>query len=256
MDSAIGLSLMIAIGPDDFAEMLAGFRAMDEHFLTAPLERNLPVLLGLLGIWYGDFFGFETHAVLPYSQELSRFPAYLQQLEMESNGKRVDVEGRTVDFATTPALWGGTGTPGQHAFHQWLHQGTETAACDFIVAARPMGKRLDDHQRLLAHACAQSEALMNGIDRPEAHRACPGGRVSTTIVMPALDAWNLGALLAIYEHKVFAQARIWGINPFDQWGVERGKELAGALLPAVSGGETPPGTDESTVASLGHLRDG
>jgi glucose-6-phosphate isomerase len=173
--------------------------------------------------------------VLPYAARLAGLPAYVQALEMESNGKRVDRDGGELDFATAPVVFGAEGTPGQHAFHQWLHQGSDAVSCDFIVAARAMGTDAERHARLLAHAVAQSEALMNGLEAPEPWRACPGARASTTIVMPALDPYHLGSLLALYEHKVFAQGAIWGINSFDQWGVELGKQIAGALLPAVRG---------------------
>jgi glucose-6-phosphate isomerase len=173
--------------------------------------------------------------VLGYASRLGSLPAFLQQLEMESNGKRVDRDGAAVDFPTGPVVWGGTETPGQHAFHQWLHQGTDAAACDFIVVAQPMGSRAAHHEILLANACAQSEALMMGVEAPEPWRTCPGDRVSTTIVLPRLDALALGALLAIYEHKVFVQATVWGTNPFDQFGVELGKTIAGRILPAVRG---------------------
>jgi glucose-6-phosphate isomerase len=174
--------------------------------------------------------------VLPYGSRFAALPAYLQALEMESNGKRVDREGASLDFATAPVVWGGEGTPGQHAFHQWLHQGTDAVSCDFIVAARPMGADAARHARLLAHAAAQSEALMMGTDASEApHRACPGGRASTTIVLPALDPMHFGSLLALYEHKVYSQGAIWGIDSFDQWGVELGKRIAGTIAPGPAG---------------------
>jgi glucose-6-phosphate isomerase len=175
--------------------------------------------------------------VLSYASRLASLPAYLQQLEMESNGKRVGAAGERLDFETCPVVWGGTETPGQHAFHQWLHQGTGIASCDFIVVARAMGAAVSHHEILLANACAQSEALMNGLASSDPHRACPGDRVSTTFVMPRLDAYNLGALLAIYEHKVYVQGTIWGINSFDQFGVELGKTIAAQILPAVRGAE-------------------
>jgi glucose-6-phosphate isomerase len=235
--SAVGLPLAIGVGMQRFERLLAGAHAADLAFRSDPLERNVPALLGLVGVWNRNAFGAASHAVLSYASRLESLPAYLQQLEMESNGKRVDRDGKPVDFATCPVVWGGTETPGQHAFHQWLHQGTDPASCDFIVVARSMGARREHHEILLAHACAQSEALMEGLATPQTHRACPGDRVSTTIVLPALDAWHLGALLACYEHKVFVQGVIWGINSFDQWGVELGKTIAGQILPAVRGRE-------------------
>jgi glucose-6-phosphate isomerase len=196
----------------------------------------VPALLALVGIWNRNALAAASHAVLSYAARLKSLPAYLQQLEMESNGKRVDRDGDPVDFGTCPVVWGGTETPGQHAFHQWLHQGTDAASCDFIVIARAMGRHQAHHEILLAHACAQSEALMEGLATPQTYKACPGDRVSTTFVLPALDAFHLGALLAIYEHKVFVQGIVWGINSFDQWGVELGKTIAGQILPAVRGG--------------------
>jgi glucose-6-phosphate isomerase len=235
--SAVGLAAACAMGPDRFGQFLAGGREIDLHFASAEPEKNLPVLMALIGAWNVNFLGCATHAVLPYSNGLRLLPAYLQQLEMESNGKRVTVEGEAVDFQTCPVIWGGTETPGQHAFHQWLHQGTDKASCDFIVVARAMGRERAHHEMLLANACAQSQALMTGVAADEPWRACPGDRVSTTFVLPELDAFHLGALLAIYEHKVFAQGVIWGIDSFDQWGVELGKTIAGRILPAVRGGE-------------------
>jgi glucose-6-phosphate isomerase len=197
----------------------------------------VPALVGLVGVWNRNALGCATHAVLSYASRLEHLPQYLQQLEMESLGKRVDREGRAISFPTCPVVWGGVGTPGQHAFHQWLHQGTDAVSCDFIVSARPMGRHAAHHEILLAHALAQSEALMEGSATPESHRACPGDRPSTTFVLPQLDAHALGALLAIYEHKVFTEAVVWGLNPFDQFGVELGKTIAGRILPAVRGEE-------------------
>ena len=237
MDSAIGLSLMIAIGPDGFREMLAGFRAMDEHFLRTPLDRNLPVLMALLGVWYGNCFGFETHAVLPYSQELSRFPAYLQQLDMESNGKSVRLDGSRVTYDTGPIVWGTAGTNGQHAYYQLLHQGTRIVPADligFVNATTEIG----DHQDLLmANLFAQAEALAFGRTREEveaagtpAHqvsaRVFEGNRPTSVLLADKLTPRLLGTLVALYEHKVFVQGVIWGIDSFDQWGVELGKVLA------------------------------
>jgi glucose-6-phosphate isomerase len=233
--SAVGLPLAIGVGMQRFEQLLAGAHAADLAFRSDPLERNVPALLGLIGIWNRNAYGAATHAVLSYASRLESLPAYLQQLEMESNGKRVDRDGNPLDFATCPVVWGGTGTPGQHAFHQWLHQGTDPVACDFIVVAKSMGSHREHHEILLAHACAQSEALMEGLATPQTHKACPGDRVSTTIVLPSLDARHLGALLACYEHKVFVQGVIWGINSFDQWGVELGKTIAGRVLPAMRG---------------------
>jgi glucose-6-phosphate isomerase len=233
--SSVGLPVAIAVGMPVFDRMLAGAHAADLEFRSRALEHNAPALLGLVGIWNRDALGMATHAVLSYASRLESLAAYLQQLEMESNGKRVTAEGEPVDFETCPVIWGGTETPGQHAFHQWLHQGTDKASCDFIVVARPMGRERSHHEILLANACAQSEALMSGVAAAESHRACPGERVSTTFVLPELDAFHLGALLAIYEHKVFVQASVWGINPFDQWGVELGKKIAGQVLPALRG---------------------
>ena len=242
--SSVGLPIVIAIGMAGFERLLAGAHAVDLEFRSNPIERNVPALLALIGIWNRNARGAASHVVLPYASRLEALPQYLQQLEMESNGKRVSADGEALDFATAPALWGGIGTPGQHAFHQWLHQGTDAFSCDFIVVARAMAGDATRHARLLAHACAQSEALMDGIDAAEPHRACPGERASTTIVMPSLDAFHLGSLIALYEHKVFAQAAVWGINAFDQWGVELGKTIAGRILPALQGApaEVEPAT--------------
>jgi glucose-6-phosphate isomerase len=237
--SSVGLPVAIAVGMAKFEQMLAGAHAADLQFRSDPLEHNVPALLGLIGVWNRNALGAPGHAVLSYASRLESLPAYLQQLEMESNGKRVDVDGAPVDFHTAPVVWGGTETPGQHAFHQWLHQGTQSATCDFIVVARAMGEKSIHHEILLSHACAQSEALMNGIATPDPHRACPGERVSTTFVLPQLDAYHLGALLAIYEHKVYVQATLWGINAFDQFGVELGKTIAAQVLPAVRGANVP-----------------
>ncbi len=241
-DSAIGLSLMIAIGPDRFAEMLAGFHAMDEHFRRAPIESNLPMLLGLIGLWYDDFFRAETLAVLPYSQYLTHLPAYLQQLDMESNGKSVTRDGEPVATQTGPIVWGQAGTNGQHAYYQLIHQGTKLIPCDFIGvvrAAEPLG----EHQDLLvANLLAQPEALAFGKTRDEviadgvdpdqvAHRVFAGNHPSTVIVLPELTPHTLGQLIALYEHKVFTQGAVWNINSFDQWGVELGKQLAQRIVP-------------------------
>jgi glucose-6-phosphate isomerase len=231
--SSVGLPVAIALGMPRFEQLLAGAHADDLELRSNPLERNVPVLLALAGIWNRNALGAPSHAVLAYAARLENFTAYLQQLEMESCGKRVDAQGNLLDVATSPVIWGGTGTIGQHAYHQWLHQGTDLVSCDFVVVARPLGGNAAHHEILLAHACAQSEALMSGNATPETHRACPGNRPSTTLVLPRLDPFHLGALIAIYEHKVFAQATIWGIDAFDQWGVELGKTIAGQVLPAL-----------------------
>ncbi|MFI5054709.1 MAG: glucose-6-phosphate isomerase, partial [Acidimicrobiia bacterium] len=236
-DSAIGLSLMLAIGAEQFTEMLAGFHSIDEHFRTAPFEANIPALMGLLGIWYDDCFGAQTQAVLPYSHYLSRFPAYLQQLEMESNGKSVDLDGNPVGMETGEIVWGEPGTNGQHAFYQLIHQGTLLIPCDFIGFVHA-NHEVGDHQNLLmANLFAQTEALAFGKTREEveaegvpghqvAHRTFPGNRPTTTILVDRLTPFTLGQLVALYEHKVFTMGTIWGINSFDQWGVELGKKLA------------------------------
>jgi glucose-6-phosphate isomerase len=255
MDSAIGLSLMLAIGPDDFREMLAGFRAMDDHFLHAPLERNLPVLMALLGIWYGNGFGFETHAVLPYSQELSRFPAYLQQLDMESNGKSVRLDGKRVTYDTGPIVWGTAGTNGQHAYYQLLHQGTRIVPADLIGFVNPTTE-IGDHQDLLmANLFAQAEAMAFGKTREEVvadgvpehqveARVFEGNRPTSVILADRLSPRMLGSLVALYEHKVFTQGVIWGVGTFDQWGVELGKVLATRIAAEL--------TDRSEDVSASH----
>jgi glucose-6-phosphate isomerase len=244
-DSAIGLSLMIAIGPQQFREMLAGFHAMDEHFRTAPFERNLPVLLGLLGIWYNNFFGAETVAILPYDYYLGRLSSYLQQLDMESDGKHVDLDGRQVDYQTGPIIWGQPGTNGQHAFYQLIHQGTKLIPCDFIgfyEALNPLGPH---HDLLMANFFAQTEALAMGKTAEEVaadgipafqvpHRTFEGNHPTNTILAQRLTPEILGKLIALYEHKVFVQGTIWQINSFDQWGVELGKVLANRIIPELS----------------------
>jgi glucose-6-phosphate isomerase len=236
--SSVGLPLAIGIGMPRFEQLLAGAHAADLAFRSDPLERNVPALAALVGVWNRNALGAATLAVLPYASRLESLPAYLQQLEMESNGKRVDANGDPLEHASCPVVWGGVGTPGQHAFHQWLHQGTDAVACDFIVVAQAMGATREHHEILLAHALAQSEALMEGLATPQTHKACPGDRPSTTYVLPSLDAFHLGALLAIYEHKVFAQGVLWGIDSFDQWGVELGKTIAGRILPALRGADS------------------
>ncbi|APV50001.1 glucose-6-phosphate isomerase [Betaproteobacteria bacterium GR16-43] len=253
--SEVGLPVAIAIGMPAFERLLAGAHAVDLEFRSTPLERNAPALLALFAIWNRNALGCASHAVLPYGARLAGLPPYVQALEMESNGKRVDLEGRTVDFATAPVVVGGEGTPGQHAFHQWLHQGTDAVSTDFVVVARPMGTDGDRHARLVAHAAAQSEALMNGVEAKEPWITCPGGRASTTVVLPALDPYHLGSLLALYEHKVFAEGALWGINSFDQWGVELGKRIAGAILPAARGsGEAPDPATRHLLAIIHKLQ--
>ena len=264
--SAIGLSLMVAIGPDRFEELLAGFHAIDEHFRTTPFERNLPVLLGLLGVWYINFFGAETHAVLPYNQYLERFPAYLQQLDMESNGKSVTLDGTPVTVPTGPVVWGEPGTNGQHAFYQLLHQGTRLIPCDFLGFCRPAEQLGDHHDLLMANLFAQTEALAFGKSREEVeaegvapalapHRSFPGNRPTSTILAPELTPWVLGQLTALYEHKVFTQGAIWGINSFDQWGVELGKVLATRIAAELAAGDAgAPAHDSSTTALIGRYR--
>jgi glucose-6-phosphate isomerase len=253
--SAVGLAVALAIGMDAFEALLAGAHAMDEHFRTAPLERNLPVLLALLGIWYVNFHGAQAHAVLPYAEDLRELPAYLQQLEMESNGKRVDREGREVGYATCPVIWGASGTNGQHAFHQLLHQGTLLVPCDFIVSAHPAAGEDDEaHRLLVANALAQSAALMGGKADASPHRAFPGNRPSTTLLVDRLEPRTLGALLALYEHKVFVQGIVWQVASFDQWGVELGKVIAKSLQPALGGAPLAAGIDGSTAALVARLR--
>jgi glucose-6-phosphate isomerase len=266
LTSAIGLSLMLAVGPERFREMLAGFRAMDEHFRSAPHARNLPVLLGLLGIWYGDFLGAQTLAVLPYDQYLARLPAYLQQLEMESNGKRVDRQGRPLTCQTAPIVWGEPGTNGQHAFFQLLHQGTRLVPCDFIGFCRSLNPLGDHHDLLMANFLAQTEALAFGRTLEEVvaagvspeqapHRSFPGNRPSNTILAESLTPATLGALVALYEHKVFVQGTIWQVNSFDQWGVELGKALAAGIAPELASPDEPPlAHDGSTNALIRRYR--
>jgi glucose-6-phosphate isomerase len=255
MWSAIGLSLMLAIGPDGFRAMLAGAHELDRHFRTAPFARNLPVLLALIGLWYDNFFGAETYAVLPYSQYLARLPAYLQQLDMESNGKSVDLGGRAVDYQTGPIVWGAAGTNGQHAFYQLLHQGTKLVPADFIGFCRPLDEVGDHHTLLAANLFAQTEALAFGGTAPDPARSFEGNRPTNTILADRLTPATLGALVALYEHKVFVQGVIWGINSFDQWGVELGKVLATRIVPELAAAEAPPlAHDSSTNALLRRFR--
>ncbi len=252
-DSAIGLSLMVAIGPERFREMLAGFHDIDEHFRETPFERNLPVLLGLLGVWYDDFLGAQTHAVLPYSDYLQRFPAYLQQLDMESNGKSVDKAGERVDWETGPIVWGQPGTNGQHAFYQLIHQGTKLVPCDFIGFTQPIEEVGDHHDLLAANLFAQTEALAFGQHNDEPHRNFVGNHPTNTILAPKLTPRTLGQLVATYEHKVFTQGAIWGINSFDQWGVELGKKLAQRIAPELTS-DAPLTHDSSTNALIRRYR--
>ena len=261
MDSAIGLSTMLAIGPDNFRAMLEGFHEMDEHFRTAPFERNLPVLMGLLSIWYNDFFGAQTVAVLPYEQYLKRFPAYLQQLTMESNGKHVTWDGVAVDYDTGPIYWGEPGTNGQHSFYQLIHQGTRLIPCDFIAFNRTLNPLGRHHDILLANVFAQTEALAFGKTARQVkaegtpdwlvpHRLFEGNRPSNTIMLDALTPAALGKLVALYEHSVFTQGTIWQVDSFDQWGVELGKALAQRIIPELEGGTEPKLKHDSSTNAL------
>ena len=261
MDSAIGLSTMLAIGPERFRALLGGFHRMDEHFRTAPFERNLPVLMALLAIWYNDFFGTQTVAVLPYEQYLKRFPAYLQQLTMESNGKRVTLDGAVVNYDTSPIYWGEPGTNGQHSFYQLIHQGTRLIPCDFIAFGRaltPLGRH---HDILMANVFAQAEALAFGKTAAEVkaegvpdwlvpHQVFEGNRPSNTILAPQLTPETLGALIALYEHSVFTQGAIWNIGPFDQWGVQLGKVLAQRIVPELESRTPPPLKHDNSTNNL------
>jgi glucose-6-phosphate isomerase len=261
MDSAIGLSTMVAIGPENFHDMLNGFYEMDEHFRTTPFERNLPVLMGLLSIWYNDFFGAQTVAVLPYEQYLKRFPAYLQQLTMESNGKHVTLAGKNVARDTSPIYWGEPGTNGQHSFYQLIHQGTRLIPCDFIAFAEPLNALGRHHDMLIANVCAQTEALAFG-KTPEQvqaestpkwlvpHRVFEGNRPSNTILAKRLTPDILGKLVALYEHSVFAQGAIWNIDSFDQWGVELGKVLAQRIIPEIESKAEPMLAHDSSTNNL------
>ena len=255
VDSAIGLSVMILIGPERFREFLDGFRVVDEHFATAPLDRNAPVLMAMIGILNSNVLGRDTKAVLPYSQELARFPAYLQQLDMESNGKRVDLNGHPVEGDTGPIVWGEPGTNGQHAFYQLLHQGTRVVPVDFIGFARPNHPYGHHHDLLMANLFAQAEALAFGrTNAEEPHRHFPGDRPSTMILADRLTPAVLGQLIALYEHIVFVQGVIWEINSFDQWGVELGKELANRITPELTGEPDPSAHDASTNAAIAWYR--
>jgi glucose-6-phosphate isomerase len=267
--SAIGLPIAIAVGFDNFSAFLNGAYRMDQHFLKTRLEKNLPVIMGLLGVWYRNAWGFSSHAVLPYDQRLSRFTAYLQQQDMESNGKSIALGGKPVDYPTGPVVWGEPGTIGQHSFYQLIHQGTDVIPCDFLIAANPHEEMPPHHAKLVANVLAQSEALMLGKSKDEVvaeltaqglskerikaltpHKVFPGNRPSNTIMYPKLTPEVLGSLVALYEHKVFVEGTIWDINSYDQWGVELGKQLAKALLPKVEGTASPKGHDSSTQGLL------
>jgi glucose-6-phosphate isomerase len=261
MDSAIGLSTMLAIGPELFDEMLAGFHAVDEHFREAPLDRNLPVLMGLLAIWYGDFFGAETVGVFPYDQYLHRFPAYLQQLTMESNGKHVTLDGARVDYDTGAIYWGEPGTNGQHSFYQLIHQGTKLIPCDFIGFMHSLNPLGEHHDLLISNVLAQTEALAFGKTPEEVraegtaeeivpHRVMEGNRPSNTILVERLTPRSLGSLVALYEHSVFTQGVIWGIDSFDQWGVELGKAMAKRIVPELQAESEPELAHDSSTNSL------
>lgn len=260
-DSAVGLSLMIALGPQQFQQMLAGFHEMDEHFRTAPLERNLPVILGLVGLWYNNFFGAQTVAILPYDQYLSRLSMYLQQLDMESNGKCVDLSGRRVDYQTGPVIWGQPGTNGQHAFYQLIHQGTKLIPCDFIGFCQTLNPLGDHHDLLMANLFAQTEALAFGKTAAEVaaagvpafqvpHRTFEGNHPTNTILLERLTPAALGKLIALYEHKVFVQGTIWQINSFDQWGVELGKVLAQRIAAELTSPSAPESSHDSSTSTL------
>ncbi len=251
--SAIGLPLAIAIGAEGFREFLAGAHEMDEHFRTTPLERNLPVRLALLDVWYRNFHGFTSRSIAPYHSALSRWPAYLQQLEMESNGKRVDLQGQPLPFATAPVLWGEPGTNGQHAYFQMLHQGTDVVPVEFVAVKKPQHALAGHHDLLLANVLAQAQALMVGKADSGGHRNFPGNRPSTFLLLDELTPTSLGALIALHEHRVFVSGSVWGINSFDQWGVELGKVLAKDVEARLHGGDLA-GLDGSTAGLLGRLR--
>ncbi|MEO8758023.1 MAG: glucose-6-phosphate isomerase [Devosia sp.] len=269
--SAIGLPVALAVGFDNFAAFLKGAYEMDQHFIKTRLDKNLPVIMGLLGVWYRNAWGFATHAVLPYDQRLSRFPAYLQQQDMESNGKSVNLEGKPFDYESGPVIWGEPGTNGQHAFYQLIHQGTSVIPVDFLIAARSHDAMEPHHEKLVANVFAQSEALMLGKSKAEVvaeltaqglgkeqikmltpHKMFPGNRPSNTIMYPKLTPEVLGSLVALYEHKVFVQGTIWNVNSYDQWGVELGKQLAKAILPKVQGTAPNEGNDASTKGLLAY----
>ncbi|NOY61860.1 MAG: glucose-6-phosphate isomerase [Gammaproteobacteria bacterium] len=271
--SAIGLAIMIDIGADNFDALLSGAHEMDEHFQQAPLEHNMPVILGLLGIWYNNFFGAQSHAILPYDQYLHRFPAYFQQGDMESNGKRVDRQGNEVDYSTGPIIWGEPGTNGQHAFYQLIHQGSKLVPCDFLAPIESHNPVGEHHRILLSNFFAQTEALMAGKTAQQAraeletagmfgealeqllpHKVFPGNRPSNSILFQKLTPKTLGSLITLYEHKIFVQGIIWNINSFDQWGVELGKQLAQAILPELAGDKAVVGHDASTNGLINHYK--
>jgi glucose-6-phosphate isomerase len=271
--SAIGLPIILAVGSDRFEEMLRGGAAMDEHFKTAPLAENIPVILGLIGVWYRNILGASSHAILPYDQHLSRLPAYLQQADMESNGKSVTRDGKPVQTSTGPVIWGEPGTNGQHAFYQLIHQGTELIPVDFLIAAKPLHDLQNHHDKLVANCFAQAEALMVGktetevrqeldlqgiaadeIDVLAPHKVFAGNKPSTMILYRQLDPFTLGRLIAMYEHKIFVQGVVWNVNSYDQWGVELGKQLAKELLPMVQGAESADQRDASTAGLIAELR--
>ena len=266
MDSAIGLSTMIAIGPDNFRDMLAGFHAMDEHFKTAPVEKNLPMLMGLLTVWYNNFFGAQTLGIMPYSEHMARFPAYLQQLQMESNGKHVDFAAAQVNYQTGPIIWGEPGTDGQHSFYQLIHQGTKLIPCDLIGFLTPLSPLADHHDLLMANLFAQAEALAFGKTAAELtaegsppaqtpFRVTEGNRPTNMILAEKLEPMTLGALVALYEHSVFTQGAVWDIDSFDQWGVELGKVLAVRIIPELRSQDAPKlGHDSSTNALIERYR--
>ena len=271
--SAIGLPIALYLGMDRFEQLLEGAHALDEHFRATPYENNLPVLLAVLGVWYVNFFDACSQAILPYDQYLARFPAYLQQGDMESNGKRVTRAGEVVDYSTGPVIWGEPGTNGQHAFYQLIHQGTRLVPCDFLAPMRSQNPLGQHHDILIANCFAQTEALMRGKTAAEVrqeleseglsgekiaallpHKVFPGNRPTNTLLFDELDPRTLGMLIALYEHKIFVQGVIWGINSFDQWGVELGKQLAKAILPELRGNTSPAGHDASTQGLIGHYR--
>jgi glucose-6-phosphate isomerase len=266
MDSAIGLSTMLAIGPENYRAMLAGFHAMDEHFRTAPAAANLPMLLGLLTVWYNNFFGAQTIGVMPYSAHLARFPAYLQQLQMESNGKHVSLDGNVVNYQTGPIIWGEPGTDGQHSFYQLLHQGTKLVPCDMIGFCQPLSPLTEQHDLLMANLFAQAEALAFGKTEPELQaegspdfqrpfRVMQGNRPTNMILAQKLDPFAVGSLVALYEHSVFTQGAIWAIDSYDQWGVELGKALASRIIPELDRGSEPKlAHDASTNALISRYR--
>jgi glucose-6-phosphate isomerase len=271
--SAIGLPIAIAVGMQQFNELLAGAHEMDEHFRTAELSENMPVILALLGVWYANFAGARTHAILPYDQYLRHLPAYLQQADMESNGKRVTRDGKSVAYATGPVVWGAAGTDGQHAFYQLIHQGTQMIPADFIMPLISHNPAGDQHQKLMANFLAQTEALMKGRTRDEAreelehsgldverivdllpHKVFPGNSPTNSILIDQLTPRRLGSLIALYEHKIFVQGVIWNINSFDQWGVELGKQLAGVILSELKDEAEPAQHDASTAGLIGYCK--